>query len=500
MSSTYGREGIALRETEIETGKVRGVPGNNPLFTVFKGIPYAKPPVGDLRWRMPQPPDSWEGVRECDRFGNIPCQFMDDDGIYTQSEDCLYLNVWTPAHRKDEKLPVLFWVYGGAFMGGYSNKPAYDGEALCREGVIMVSFNYRTGPLGMLSHPKMREENPYGSSGNLYYLDQIFALKWTRRNIAAFGGDPDRITIMGHSSGSVAVTSLAVSPLTAGDMAGCIILSGPVTRDFMDPDHNPHSSPFWISEEEADARGREYMELCGCRSLEEMRRLTPKELGEAYKKTKAWLCHFRGVIDGYVFPKDPAEMYFHGEHHPIHYMIAQAGDEGMHLSSILTRQNVAEYAKNFGDREEEFLGLCGSMSDGELAGALMDDNAMRCRFFAESQLKNGMEPAYMFCTIRRVPGDEAGAHHGVELPYIFGTLNRSWRDYSGDDYELSRKMTRYIANFVRRGDPNGEGLPSWTPYTEEKKEVLMVDVAPWMGERKLSRVQRMKIDYLLSLA
>jgi len=499
MSAKYGKTGAALRETQIDTGKVRGVPGNNPLFTVFKGMPFAKPPVGDLRWKIAQPAEPWEDVRDCDKFGKIPYQFMGHQApLYEMSEDCLYINVWTPAHSADEKLPVLFWVYGGAFMGGYANTPEYDGEALCREGVILVTFNYRTGPLGMLSHPEMRNENPYGSTGNIYYLDQIAALKWTRRNIAAFGGDPDKITIMGHSSGSVAVTSMAVSPLTEGDMVGCIILSGPVTRDLEAPDRDPQYSPFWMPVEEADARGLEYQELLGCSSLAEMREKSCEELKEAYMKTARKLCHFRGVIDGYVFPKDPAEMYFHGEQHHIHYMIAQAGDEGMNFGSMLTRENYKAYADDFGERKEDFLKLCESLRDGEFAAALQDGNAYRCRFFAESQLKNNLEPAYAFCTIRREPGDNVGAHHGIELPYIFGTINRSWRDYSGSDYDMSRMMTRYIANFVHSGDPNGEGLPKWTPYTEDSKKVMMMDVSPWMGERPLSKVQMLKLDYLLN--
>jgi len=499
--SIYGRTGEAIREANTESGRVRGAVGNNPHFTVFKGIPYAAPPVGDLRWKMPQPAEPWEGVRDCTEFGKIPYQFNmfgpPAKEMYEMSEDCLYINVWTPAQSTDEKLPVLFWNYGGAFIGGYSNKPQYDGEAMCKQGVIFVSFNYRTGPLGLMAHPEMRSENPYGSSGNFYWLDQIAALKWTRRNIANFGGDPDRITIMGHSSGAVAVTGLASTPLTKGDMVGCIIMSGPVTRDFEDPDHGAESSPFWLPQEEVEARGIEYMELCGCKNLEEMRRLSCEELCEAYKKTKRKLCHFRGVVDGYVFPKNPVDVYFDGENHDINYMIGQAGDEGMRPFSILTRANVADYAQNYGEDADKFIELCASMRDSELSDALLDNNAFRCRMFAETQLKNSMKPAYIYCTLRRAPGDDAGAYHGMEHWYINQALDRDWREYTGGDYDLSRAMNRYWANFVKTGNPNGAGLVEWTPYTEDTKKVMMLDVTPWMGERKLSRVYQFQLAHML---
>lgn len=503
MSFPYGKTGIAIREAVTESGKVRGVAGNNPRFTVFKGIPYAAPPVGDLRWRMPQPPEPWEGVRDCSQFGNIPYQFSmhrhaDNMAMYEMSEDCLYINVWTPATSPDEKLPVLFFNYGGAFCGGQSNLPHYDGEAMCKRGVVYVTFNYRTGPLGLFTHPEMREENPYGSSGNFYWFDQIAALKWTRRNIAAFGGDPDHITIMGHSSGAVAVTGIATSPLTKGDMVGCMILSNPITWDFQEPDGHARTSPFWLPQEEMEKRGVEYMELCGCKNLEEMRKLSCAELNAAYDKTPGKFCQFRGVIDGYVFPENPYDMYLHGENHDINYFVGYAADEGMNPRSVLTRENVAGYAKNFGEDEEKFIDFCGTLSDGELSDGLLDPPGMSCELFCETQLKNGMKPAYYYCTTRRAPGDNAGAYHGIEFWYFNQTLDRDWRPYTGGDYELSRIMSDYWANFVKTGDPNGPGLPAWPAYTEDNKQTMMLDVAPWLGQRPLSKVQKFKINHFLN--
>lgn len=501
---------VALRVADTEYGRVRGAAGNNPKFTVFKGIPYAKAPIGDLRWRMAEPHDAWEGVRDCVEFGPASFQFMGHMPDMEESEDCLYLNIFTPAGSPDAKLPVLFFIPGGAFMGGASNRPQYDGEGFCKRGVILVTINYRTGPLGMLSHRDMLKENPYGVCGNIYYLDQIFALKWVRRNIANFGGDPDKITIMGHSSGAVAVTALSCSPLTEGDIFGTIIESGPVTHDLMDPDDGAHSSPFWIDKEEALRRGDQFMEAAGCSSLDELRKLSCEELGDVYKKMPGWLCFFRGVIDGYTFPEDPCDLYIKGKHHNVHYMIGQAGDEGSQIgpfTSVLTRENVDTYAKKFEECADDFRNFTEKLSDAELATGLVDGNAYRCRMFAETQLANGMKPAYYFCTIRRAPGDDAGAYHGIEHAYVFQTLDRDWRFYTGSDYDLSNQMAEYWANFCKTGNPNDSGktdgperpyaLQEWRPYTSGDPVTMMFDTSSWMGERKLAKVQQYKLDYFM---
>ena len=499
MAYMYGNGKAAIRIAQTEYGMVRGAEGNNPKFTVFKGIPYAAPPVGDLRWRFPQPHERWDGILDCVEFGNACYQFLGKREELRDSEDCLYLNVYTPASSVDENLPVLLFIPGGAFMGGASNEPMYDGEGFCKRGVILVTINYRTGPLGMLVHRDMEKENPYGSAGNIYYLDQIFALKWVRKNIRNFGGDPDRITLMGHSSGAVAATALACTPLTEGDLAGCIIDSAPVTPD---PDDGPHSSPFWMKREEAYRRGDMFAEAAGCSSLEEMRKLSCDQLSEIYKKMPGYLCFFRGVIDGYVFPEDPCDVYISGRHHDIPYLIGGAGDEGAIVtefapSAILTREKVKDYSRKFGDKADEFVRYCSGLSDTDIAVAMTDSNIYRARMFAETQLCNHMRPAFLFCNIRRSPEGFQGAYHGFEHYYIFQTLDRDWREYSASDYELSNRIADYWANFVKNGDPNGPGLKTWTPYTADCRETMMFDSALWMGERKLPKLQQFKLDYFL---
>lgn len=504
MRFTYGKYGIALRDANTESGRVRGLPGNHRKFTVFKGIPYAAPPVGALRWRPPQPAAKWEGVRECFRFSATPIQFYPEvsgnlrpeNGFDEESEDCLYMNIWTPAHSPEEKLPVLFWTYGGAFNGGAANAglSTYDGEGFCKRGVIFVSYNYRPGPLGLLCHPLLSEEQ--GScSGNYYFMDQIAALKWVRRNIAGFGGDPDRITVMGHSSGSVATTALACTPLTKGDMVGASIQSGVLARSFTGP------GEIFVSREEGERRGAEFAALCGCATLEELRTLDITVMKDALRKTKHGMHTMTGIIDGTIFPDNPTAMYYRGENHDIAYLAGTAMDEEQNLvplggsSALLTRDNVPDYAKHFGDQEQAFLDLAATLREDEILAGRVNSGSMGTRQFAVNQLRHGRTPLYAFCFIRRQPGDNSGASHGAEHQYVFQTLDRSWRPYSAADYALSDLMADYWANFVKTGNPNGEGLPEWTPFTKERPLTMMMDSSPFLAERELSKIQRFTLDY-----
>lgn len=512
MNDFVGKNGYAMREADTEYGRVRGLASGNPHITSFKGIPYAAPPVGELRWKAPQPPKPWKGVKECYKFSATPIQFRafggrdnkhsaqgsPDQILGPGSEDCLYLNIWTPAKTPDEKLPVLFWIYGGAFVGGAANNGGrYDGEGFAKRGVVFVSFNYRAGPLGLFAHPELSAETGHGS-GNYYFLDQIAALKWCRRNIQNFGGDPDKITIFGHSSGSAAAAALSCTPLTRGDIVGASIQSSAIARDFDGP------SELFAPLEECEKRGVEYMELCGCKNIREMRQVSVDVLQEAFTRTKRGMFTFCGAIDGYIFPDNPSHMFYRGEHHDIAYIAGAAMDEesqlGKHFnfSNMLTRERVPDYAKNFEAKEKDFIDFCSKLSDAELVTGLLHSCSMRNRQLAVNQLRFGRKPAYLYVFSRRLPGDNAGSPHGAELQYLFQTLKRDWRPYSAGDYELSDIMTDYWANFAKTGSPNGEGLPEWTPFTYERPHTLMLDVRPYMCEYRLSKVQLYKIDYFTS--
>lgn len=502
--SKYGRYGCAIREADTESGRVRGLACENPRFTAFKGIPYAAPPVGKLRWKEPQPPEPWEGTRECYYFSKIPVSFFPsrpgivnpESGMYgEESEDCLYLNVWTPATDPDERLPVIVYIFGGGALGGQANDWKYDGEGFCKRGVILVTMNYRTGPIGLLTCPQLSEETGHGS-GNYYFLDQMAAIKWCRRNIRNFGGDPDRITIMGQSSGAIAATGIICSPLSKGDFIGASIISSVVARDFEGLDG------IYIDRERAEQRGAAYLECCGCKTMDEMRQVSVEVLKEGLMKSPYGLHTFNGTVDGYVFPDSPVHMIYRGEQHDINYLLGSCRDEetslmGMHgKTNFITRETVKEYAKNFGNREKDFLELVERLSDEEIVQGLFGQCSLRNIELAISQLKHGRKPAYLYNFTHRVPGDLAGAHHSADLPYIFNTLERDYRRYSGSDYELSNMMADYWANFAGTGDPNGEALPVWTPYTEASPKMMMLDETPYMEVRELSRIQQFKLEYL----
>lgn len=419
-----------IRETVIETGKVRGVPGGNTICTVFKGIPYAKPPVGELRWKAPQPAEPWKGTRACVEFG--PAGIQGDRSVqpywgynmyptpYEVSEDCLYINVWTPAESTDEKLPVLFWTHGGANEGGFGHEEENDGEALARRGCILVTYNYRMSAFGFLAHPQLSKEDPNGVSGNYGFMDAVAALKWTRRNIAAFGGDPDNITIGGQSAGCMMTMCLTVSPLTKGDYAKIVYHSGVSTTSGVFGKKN-------LAEAERD--GLTWMEKKGCKNIAEMRALSVEDV--LSKIDERW--RFTEIEDGYSLTGNYAEQIGGGEFPDVPVICSVTADEGRRVPGI--RQIIGEGTRSF----------------------------------CEAQLKLGRKPAYAFRFSRYLPGDDEGAWHTSELFYLFGTIDRTWRPMTGYDYDLSKTMTDFWANFMKTGDPNGPGLPIWTPYTEENK-------------------------------
>ena len=432
-----------LREAIVEGGKVRGIYGNNPIYTVFKGIPYAAPPVGELRWKAPQPVIPWEGTKICYEYGAIAEQSVRfDEPLYgreffqntdPRGEDCLYLNVWTPAKSADEKLPVFFWVHGGGFFGGAGSEPEFDGEGFCKRGVIMVSINYRLGALGFMAHPLLSAENEKGISGNYGLLDQIAALKWTKNNIAAFGGDPENITIAGQSAGAGSILNLISSPLSRGLMKRAIIQSGArVGKD--------DRSLFDLNLAEAEKEGAAFMEKYGASTLEEMRAIPSAELVKVKGNDTMSRISFRPLADGIVLEDSAGLVIEAGDHADIDYIVGNMQDEG---GNPRLHEKYAQI-----------------LSPGNTA-------------FAELQEKLGRKPVYTYCFSRDLPGDEIPlAFHAGELWYEFETLTRCWRPFTGVDYDLSVAMASYFANFIKTGNPNSPELPEWTAFTEENRKCL----------------------------
>lgn len=449
---------MSIKIAETNCGRVEG--SRQSGFTVFKGIPYAKPPVGSLRWCAPQPVNHWEGIYQAMKF---PCksmqqedvipkgeetpfyvkEFHDDAGFEVESsEDSLYLNIWTPADTKEDRLPVAFWIHGGAFEGGYGSEKEFDGESFCKRGVILVTINYRVNVFGFLAHPWLNEENPLHVSGNYGTLDQIAALKWVYENIHAFGGDKEKITVMGQSAGAMSVQTLVSSPLTENMIHKAIMQSGGGYDNGLSTD---------MPLDEAMEYGRQFVELTGAKSLEELRNKTPEELFCAYNQLKEKLVVneiqllMKPNVDGYVLPKGYQELADNGSVKKIPYLL------GANKHDI------------FISLEEEKAGVHGRLYQG-------------CVQWSHKLEENGGAPSYVYFFSRRLPGDSAGAFHSAELWYVFGTLGRCWRPMTEDDYRLSEEMLDYWTNFIKTGDPNGDGLEEWKPCTKGAPIVKNLDI------------------------
>jgi para-nitrobenzyl esterase len=466
------------RIAKTEAGLVRGIAGNNPAFTVFRGVPYAAPPVGDLRWREPQPVAPWSGIRDAVEFGPIPMQMQHkSDSFYGKefypcpqpmSEDCLYLNIWTPAKTGGEKYPVMLWIHGGGYLGGYGHEMEFDGEAFCREGVILVTINYRVGILGFFAHPRLSAESEHGVSGNYGHFDQIAALKWVRRNISSFGGDPDNITVFGQSAGAGSTQAIMNSPLAEGDISKVILQSG-VFMDVL-TDY-PRTRPMSYFEQ----RGAEYMDAAGCDSIDSLRRLSYDELIKAAGAPGLFnRFSFGTAVDGYLLCDKITNKYLNGSYPDIPYLFGSTRDESllMFRSSREPEKWIESCRTIYGDYADDFLRITGEVNTPEDVINIMKQLhilTVNSRILAELQIKNGRKPAYLYFFDRNLPGSNDGSFHSSELWYVFGTLYRCWRPMTGIDYDISSKMVRYWANFARTGDPNGEGLPVWSPYTANNR-------------------------------
>lgn len=431
-----------ILEAETKSGIVRGLPGGNRICSVFKGIPYAAAPVGELRWKKPQPAPHWEGVRECYKFGPASCQLDRSyeagaknlyPSSYEVSEDCLYLNIWTPAQSREDKLPVYFWTHGGGNFGGFGSELENDGEGLAKRDVILVTYNYRLNSLGFLAHPELSAESEDGVSGNYALYDAIAAFNWVRENIAAFGGDPEKITLGGQSAGCMMTMCLCASPLMKSKFAGATFFSG----ISMETGHSLISTKKTLKE--AEEEGLAYMKAHGCSSLAELKKLSPEELIKDTPFEEEHILAFRQIQDGISLPKSFADLAKAGELDDVPYICCLTADEHMG----------------------------GSIPEKGRQTATKDVEA-----FCENQLALGRKPAYVFRFSRPLPGDDDGAWHTAELFYLFETIHRTWRRMTGYDYELQTKMADYFANFVKTGDPNGDGLVKWTPYTKESHRAM----------------------------
>jgi para-nitrobenzyl esterase len=470
-------QSLTLKTIRTESGLVSGYFSEKTGVTVYKGIPFAAPPVGDLRWKAPQPPLAWKGVRECLEFGPSPMQpkpvpflFLGPEFVVPGqpiSEDCLYLNVWTGARSSDEKRPVMVWIYGGGFFSGGAAAPGYSGEALARQGIIFVSFNYRLGIFGFLSHPLLTAESPHHSSGNYALLDQIAALNWVRKNIQAFGGDPDHITIAGQSAGSASVNCLLASPLGRGLFQGAIGESGSLVLE------NPLLK--MKSLQEAEKEGARISKKLNAADLASLRAIPADELE---RKAGGF---FSPVIDGYVMPVSVADAFKKGLQTHVPLLTGWNGDEGI-LLSINSSENFAKQAGESGADSNLFRRYFPSRTDSESIASQINlsvDKTMGVTeyIWALKQNENHLPKTFLYLFTRKPPAEGSkklfGAYHTAEIGYAFHNLDSIKRAWQPADRELEKLMSSYWVQFVKTGNPNGPGLPRWEPFSKEDPQAMI---------------------------
>jgi para-nitrobenzyl esterase len=507
----------------------------------FKGIPFAAPPVGDLRWKEPQPVKNWKGVRNADKFGAHCMQRLGGDYWFRgdgMSEDCLFLNVWTPAKSGREKLPVLVYIFGGGFQQGDGSEPRYDGESMARQGIVAVSINYRLGIFGFFSHPDLTKESAHHASGNYGLLDQVAALQWVQKNIAAFGGDPRRVTIAGESAGSISVSALMASPLSKDLIAGAIGESGALISTLP-----PHPLA------ETEQNGVKFGQAAGATSLADLRALTADKIMEltapagrgagAAPGGAAAAISFGPNLDGYFLPKTLVEIFEAGDQAKVP-LLAGSNSAENGAGSILgqnepTVENfAAAIHRLYGDNADQVLKVYAPTTPEEVLQAATDLASARFIAFGtwkwtDLQAANSGKPVYRYYYTRvrpsMIPGSgpgapavggggrggnagagrggvaaaPRGAAHSAEIQYAMGNLDLDTRyAWDADDHKVSQTMESYFANFIKTGNPNGPGLPEWPAYSASTGYMRMRLGVDSNAEPEPDRARYQALDTILS--
>ena len=477
------RADSASGQVRIEGGLITGTTADG--VRSFKGIPYAAAPAGDLRWKPPQAVAAWEGVRECNAYGpDCPQAPYPQASLYysqprKQSEDCLYLNVWTAATRAGEKRPVMVWIHGGALTRGSGATGVYDGAAFAKKGVVLVTINYRLGPLGYLAHPELTAESPQHSSGNYGVLDQIAALKWVQKNIAAFGGDPSSVTIFGESAGSWSVNTLVASPLAKGLFHRAIGESGgsfgPMVR--LKEDGKDLQS--------AEKIGAAFARAAGADSLAALRALPAEKIIDVFNNDAEGK-KFRTSpnVDGWVLPDEIRNIFSKGKQNDVPVIVGSNANEMTSLTvPAMVPKTVEQYRKRvepqYGEMIHEFEALYPVKSDADVPTAYLDSLrdvtfTLPMRTWAR-MTATGRSKAYLYYFTHAPPNPNSkylGAFHAGEIAYVFNNLNRQNPLMQEGDYKLADMMSSYWVNFAKTGNPNGKGLPTWKPY-DSREEAYM---------------------------
>jgi para-nitrobenzyl esterase len=444
---------------KIESGRVSGAAlGAGKGVHAYKGIPFAAPPVGPLRWKPPQAVKAWEGVRECTDFGPAcpqPIVPIISADISRQDEDCLHLNVWAPAKRGEKGSPVMVWIHGGAYVLGATCQKWFDGEALARLGVVVVTVNYRLGPLGFLAHPMLSRESEHRASGNYGLLDQIAALRWVQQNIAAFGGNPNCVTIFGESAGAGSVCHLLVSPLAQGLFHRAIAESGGAR------DPKRHLREKWYGKESMESVGEYFAKTLKCdRQADTLAAMRAKTAADLLKVADSAKWHFgeetsAPVVDGWMLPNDPGLLFEAGKAHDVPFLAGSNADEmGAILSELAVRGQFRESA-------DAVLKLFPAKTRGRAGTVATFTSVARADARAMSRHRS---KAYLYQFTRVAPPFSfLGSFHALEIAYVFGNLDAKL-NFQPKDRELSKTIMAYWVQFARSGDPNRAGLPNWPAY------------------------------------
>jgi para-nitrobenzyl esterase len=469
-----------LAFSQIPTARITGgeVKGSvTEGISTFKGIPFAAPPIGDLRWKAPSPVPAWTGIKVADSFGLACMQTPGQMGNAANvGEDCLYLNVWTPAKTPGEKIPVIVWIYGGGFSGGSTSVPMYDGMNFAKKGVVLVSVAYRVGPFGFLAHPELSRESGKGS-GDYGLEDMIAGLKWVKENIAGFGGDPSKVTIFGHSAGGMAVSMLAASPVTKGLFNRAICMSG------------ASFAPLQLSNQAgagmgiptlkvAEARGEEFLKKMGAADIKAARALTAEEIQKSIAGGG-----FRPVADGYIIPNDLYSLYQAGRFNVTPILVGNTSDEALSFGSrnVTSAEFEKQIREQYGLHADAILSAYPHATDAEATKA--SRGVMRESTFSWStwtwarlQAQKGKGKAFEYFFDYHAPNTD-GAGHGSDVPYAFQTLGGQQGKPKPEEAKLSDMISSYWVNFAKSGDPNGPGLPNWPAFAENDQKVMVFDAA-----------------------
>jgi len=465
---------------KVKQGLVQGVNEND--LTVYKGIPFAAPPVGDLRWRAPQAAHSWNGVREVNKFAPAPIQGGNPPS--GKSEDCLYLNIWTPAKSAGEKLPVLVWIYGGGFSFGSTAEPSYEGTPLAKKGVVLVSIAYRVGTLGFLAHRELNAESKNGVSGNYGLLDMIAGLKWIRENISVFGGDPAKVTIFGESAGGISVSMLCASPLAKGLFHGAISQSG---GSFGPPRNVTYPGENMKTLKSAVAAGEEYAKKAGATSIAELRKVPADSLPGGWGSGSAW-----PIIDGYVIPDDQYKLYEDGKFNDTPVLIGYNSDEGLSFTRTKDpKELIASVKERYGKFADDLLKAypVGDNSVPKTARDLMRDAAFGWHTWSWARLQamKGKSKVYFYYFDQHPDFPEGspqygqGSPHAQDVAYVFQHLDTSNPEFTASDQQISDAMATYWTNFAKHGDPNGKDVPEWPAFSDRNPELMYFQKTPHTG-------------------